>query len=385
MEITVYTDENGEVRLPYVIDGTYTVYSKWHDVQSSYSIEITGPRRYTIVLPIYNIMLKIRALGAHSMPLDNALIKLYIVKGGTTSLLAEDYSNSKGELVFYKIPEALYKIEVYWHGVLVGEQYFRPETLGSLGRLEIECEVYSFRARIMDLKGAPLSNARVAMYLANGSYLVCYTNDFGLIDLGAVPKGTYSLNVSWYGVKVGSFKVALPYERNPRGDFDERLPCKVYDLKILVTGVLNQPLDGTLVEIWLSANKLGEGLTKSGVIEFNQLPPGVYIVKMKYLDVSVTDSVSLAGEEPVVTIERKLDVLFTIAGKAFSLIMGVILIVSIVVGVSIALIFIRRLLRERAYKGLISPPETFEEERRRRRKFPKLRLFPLRKRGDRAL
>ena len=367
-EIDIRTDENGEVRISSIIDGTYTIYSEWRGIRSAYSFEISGPKTYTVSLPIYNVMLKAYALGANSVPLRNALIRLYVLKGGTTTLLLEDRCDSRGKITLYKLPKALYKAEVYWQGILVGEKYFRPEELGSFAKIELPCEVYLFRPRITDLKKAPLAGAKVVMYMANGSYLHLKTSSSGFLDLGPLPVGVYSLNVSWRNVKVGSFKVSLPHQGNPRGDFEDNLVCNVHDLVVAVKGALGQPLDGAYVELWLSANKIGEVKTKSGGVRFEQLPIGTYIIRVRYLDASTTDSVTLSNNDPpTLNKECRLDVFFTIDGKAFPLWLGLVLIGLIIVGASFAMSFIRRMLRERTYKGLIAPPEEFEEERKSRR------------------
>jgi hypothetical protein len=138
--------------------------------------------------------------------------------------------------------------------------------------------------RFLDSNNAPLAGANVLIMMPNGSSKTFTSNSTGHVSLTKVWPGTYALNVSWYGVPVGSFR----FEESTSGS--RNLTCKVFNVKLTAKDDAGRVLKDCILEATLPN---GTTVRLSSPAFLSSIPAGLMNIRTFYRSVEVAEPIQV--------------------------------------------------------------------------------------------
>ena len=354
-EVQLTTDENGEVVLSGIIEGTYTFKLTWLNRDYVVPISIYNPGTFDIRFPLVDISLKIVTKGGGNVPLRNAKVEIYTVQQGNESLYTTGYTDNEGYVSFSRVPRGQIKVRVIWNGIEVASVFM--DTRVKTSEI-IKCYLYSGKIALRSRNGRYLVGAQVELIYPNGTTKTFSSNELGEVSFGLLSPGNYKVKVLWKNVEVAHSEFVIPYPTGPSGDYESTLTCEVYDLTVRVINFFDKPISGARVIVLSSAGIKDEMYTRNGIAEFTDLPYGDYTIEVYYLNKKSIMNVTLG--KGLTSYSVKLDVLFALGGYAFSL-RDTILLIAILAGSAVGITFLVKFLV---------------------RKIPSIRRRPARRKGE---
>jgi len=337
-EVQLTTDENGEVVLSGIVEGTYTFKLTWLNRDYVVPISIYNPGTFDIRFPLVDISLKVVTKGGGGVPLSNAEVEIYTIQQGNESLYTTGYTDNEGYISFSRVPRGQIKVKVIWNGIEVASVFIDTRVKTSE---TIKCYLYSGKISLRSRSGRYLAGAQVVLTYPNGTIRTFSSNELGEVNFGLLSPGNYKIKILWKNVEVAHREFVIPYPTSPSGDYEDTLTCEVYDLTIHVVNFFDKPISGARVIIFSTTGIKDELYTRGGVAEFTDLPYGDYTVEVYYLNKKGTISVTLG--KGLTSYSVKLDVLFALDGYAFSL-RDTILLVAILAGSTVGIFFLVKFL-----------------------------------------
>ncbi|HFC49145.1 MAG TPA: hypothetical protein ENJ59_00275 [Thermofilum sp.] len=160
----------------------------------------------------------------------------------------------------------------------------------------------------VDSNNRPLKQAVVE--IEGPTKFAATTDNDGRAKVKLYIPGEYKISVKFSNINVGNTVVGT------LTDTELYIKCKVYELKIVTQNALGQALSGTEVSLILGDEVLYTGETNDkGVVVFEQVPKGAYIVQAVYKRIEKVLDIEVVKNEVV---QIKLDMLFEIPYLGFA-------------------------------------------------------------------
>lgn len=236
--------------------------------------------------------LDLRTLSQDPVPLQVQGVSVTIFSGAVP--VFSGTSNASGWVIptgFLLRDDSPYTINAYWQGYQVNQTL--SYTPGSSITQSLSLTVYrvDFNSVFRDGNGDLLTQPPT-------SFRLTYPNGTVASQTGSavniLPSGTYSISgVTWKGVDVTPGTVNF----NPRNG-SPVLNLGIFDATVLVVNQDGQPLPGSQVTLSLGGSSVAQGTTgPDGVLVFDDLPKGQYIVLVDYESQMVTSTIDLTQDQ----------------------------------------------------------------------------------------
>jgi len=230
----------------------------------------------------------IRVFDGDGEALEGASV--LITLGG--ELQASGTTNTSG-YVKVNLAPGNYVVEVWWKQTLVGsEGLFADQSWPYDSPFTITVSVFQVSFRALDVKGLGLEKAALTVQFPSGQVTdePLIADPQGVVSLGKVPGGTYSVAVIWRGKVVADTTVSV----NASGTFD--ISCLVFYVNFQAVDADGEPVENALITVSdpLFGTLAEARLTNASGGLVSRLPTGSYEVNAKWFGVSVLDSQSLA-------------------------------------------------------------------------------------------
>jgi hypothetical protein len=153
-------------------------------------------------------------------------------------------SGSNGLIRFSDIINGSYNLKILgWQGELIENTTVTIQK-DEMYRTAV-AKAWVVKARVLDVDGAPVSNASVYLLDENMTQIkAVVTDEDGFALLGGLVKGNYSVRVEYLGVMVG-----YQYFEAPIVGQVLEIPCRVCKLEVIPVDPWNNPLIGSDVTI----------------------------------------------------------------------------------------------------------------------------------------
>ena len=138
--------------------------------------------------------------------------------------------------------------------------------------------------RVVDGNNVPIAGASVLVMMPDGSSRMFISNSTGHVALTKALPGTYVLNVSWYGIPVGSFK----FEESTSRSRD--LVCKVFNVKLTAKDDTGKVLKDCLLEVTLPNGTI---VKLPSPASLPRIPNGIMIVHTFYRGIEVAEPIQV--------------------------------------------------------------------------------------------
>jgi len=203
-------------------------------------------------------------------------------------------TDESGSVVFSNMPLIMYNLSVYKDSELLYESSFNA----SIKRdLKVHLELYYVAIQVVDSVGNPLKNVFIKLY-GGGIAKQGITDENGLIKFTFVPKGTYNVEIRYFGYE--DTKVVDIYS-----DKDIKYVLSGlsrYILRVKVTDDSGKPMSFIRVEVRSSGGALAAtGYTNEAGMYLIELYSGDYLVTAYYEQFSKSVDVRL-NEDKIVQI-----------------------------------------------------------------------------------
>jgi len=204
-------------------------------------VEIFRPENITLKTWLYDF--NIMVLSSDGSPLAGVLA---ILKSLSMSISKEyvRLSGSNGLIRFSDIINGSYNLKILgWQGELI------ENTTVTIQKDELYhtviAKAWVVKARVLDVDGAPVSNASVYLLDENMTQIKAVATDKdGFALLGGLVRGNYSVRVEYLGVMVG-----YQYFEVPIAGQVLEIPCRICKLEIIPVDPWNNPLIGSEVTV----------------------------------------------------------------------------------------------------------------------------------------
>ena len=331
--LTANASELGNFSIPITLDyvGSWTLIASWDgdedyigSTSSNVSVSVKGIVVKGVIVYFKRAFPVQDSLNNGTKRVDlelqattNSTLKKVLIEGATISMELKNPENSTKYLVISIPKESLeslglsiedlrlitkeplmdLKIEELLEAYMIRLQ-FNSSSLELF--IRIGCRL---RLNLIDQKGRAISGALVNLYKGEELLNSSLTNIEGLCDFLALPRSKYKLLVYWMGDEI------LREEFELTSDLVYNKTIEVYDLIVVVRGLLGLPVRGVFIKVTCPNNETLLFTTgEHGVAVIKQLPKGEYKVVISSIS-SVTREVTLEGDlELLVNLTTTLDI-----------------------------------------------------------------------------
>ncbi len=153
--------------------------------------------------------------------------------------------------------------------------------------------------KVIDTAGNPLPNATITI---EGPITTTLTTDAtGKVTTVLYRPGPYTISIKYMGVEVGKYALGTVLKT------DISVMAQVYNLKLKVVGVREQPIENAIIKVMTETGKVitVARTDTNGTAVIKQLPRGKYRIEVKYVKTSAIKTVELDNNKEE---EIKLDI-----------------------------------------------------------------------------
>jgi len=305
---TAITDDEGRYRITIMLDvvGNWIIRAIWPgdtDYESSMSTDVVVGVEGTSLEAVVSVstteiigkkveVKKVKEIKVRINVYTNSTVRAVRIMRNRIEAVVEGPKGTKGYLIM-AVPKELLAafgltindITVLINGVPRPFTYtetprsymLRVEYSHSVVRITIKLG-FELALKVVDQEKAPVKGAVVELYKNGVLVNATVTDERGVANFTAVPRGTYALRVMWGGVEVLRLTVEV------KDDTYVSEVAKVYSLKVVVRGLFGMPAGGITVKTALPDGTVIVATTGAdGVAVLKQLPIASYRVEASSL------------------------------------------------------------------------------------------------------